>query len=462
MAKVVEEKFAHVGIKWLANENLHRCTGQSLNLIAKTFLGALGQLSDEDYSSFNLLAMRTDDVMSNGSPSVQQASIATPLPKKPVKKKPRPLNEPTLETQRTMPVEPSEATEVTSVDYTDETIDDIVRQARGSTRLCAIQALRDLGAFILSSPDNRRRFGRAQEATHDPPLLPLSLPFTRWNYIYLMIERGLQLKLSLSAFAAAFAAAQREPAASPISPAHWEMCEFILPVLRILNTATNILLSNKVQRHSIFPTLYAVEETLRANNGKGLPTAFRKATTVGLVQLQRLRITEMENDVSLITLILDPHYRDKAMAELKIPPEKIAHVVDCLRLKYAEKQAELNRCPSASGDTSQEARSFPGDHSDLTSIYSFLKIPPLVSPIIDYTDSNEVDLYLSDLHEARPSEDIVKYWQVSRHNLLHHTHYINLTGLMALFVEDDTHKHLPCAWTFGSAVSLNCTIVALH
>ncbi|PLW57000.1 hypothetical protein PCANC_02848 [Puccinia coronata f. sp. avenae] len=70
MAKVVEEKFTHVGIKWLANKDLHRCTGQLLNLIAKTFLGALVQLLDEDYSSFNLLAMRTDDVMSNGSPSV--------------------------------------------------------------------------------------------------------------------------------------------------------------------------------------------------------------------------------------------------------------------------------------------------------------------------------------------------------------------------------------------------------
>ncbi|PLW57003.1 hypothetical protein PCANC_02847 [Puccinia coronata f. sp. avenae] len=322
-----------------------------------------------------------------------------------------------------MPVEPSEATKVTSVNYRDKTIDDIVRQARGSTRLCAIQALRDLGAFILSSPDNQHQFGRAQEATHDPPLLPLSLPFTRWNYIYLMIERGLQLKSSLSAFAAS----QREPAASPISPAHWEMCEFILPVLRILNTATNILLLNKVQKHSIFPTLYAVEETLRANNGKGLPTAFRKATTVGLVQLQRLRITKMENNVSLITLILDPHYRDKAMAKLKTPPEKIAHAVDCLRLKYTEKQAELNWCPSASSDTSQEARSFPGDHSDLTSIYSFLKIPPLFSPIIDYTDSNKVDLYLSNLHEARPSEDIVKYWQ-----RMIHTNIFPVLGHLAL------------------------------
>ncbi|MBW0500535.1 hypothetical protein O181_040250 [Austropuccinia psidii MF-1] len=137
-----------------------------------------------------------------------------------------------------------------------------------------VRLLQDLCTHIRGSSKQRELFIEARNKTQDPPLLPISIPMTRWNFFLKQIQRAHQLKLSIQIYT-------NTPQTDKyhLTEEVWSTMEYMEPILQIFDQACNVFQSKAPSKHLVLPYYQVILNWLTHYASKS-PHLWRRACEV--------------------------------------------------------------------------------------------------------------------------------------------------------------------------------------
>ncbi|MBW0466959.1 hypothetical protein O181_006674 [Austropuccinia psidii MF-1] len=326
----MKPKFSGINMTWDREKRFHQCACHVLNLVAKDFLLYMGQLTDEDYDFFDDYLAVTKNSIEDSDNNVglkdDQASIKTVKRNSGQslkKRKSRAFNQATLETQdkssdiaMIMGTHSSEASEQDS--------DELGTVQRPPGKKNIVRLLRDLCTHIRGSSKQQELFIKSRNKTRDPPLLPISIPMTRWNFFLKQIQRAHQLKLSIQIYT-------NTPQTDKyhLSEEVWSAMEYMEPILQMFDQACNVFQSKAPSKHLVLPYYQVILNRLTHYASKS-PHSWRRACEAAHAKLKKYYEYEMANNDSLIATLLNPKYREGIFKQMGVPPHRAKEVIDLL------------------------------------------------------------------------------------------------------------------------------------
>ncbi|MBW0551678.1 hypothetical protein O181_091393, partial [Austropuccinia psidii MF-1] len=231
-----------------------------------------------------------------------------------------------------------------------------------------VRLLQDLYTHILGSRKQWDLFIEACNKTQDPPLLPISIPMTRWNFFLKQIKQAHQLKLSIQIYT-------NTPQTDKyhLTKEVWSTMEYMEPILQMFDQACNVFQRKAPSKHLVLPYYQVILNRL-THYASNSPHLWRQACEAAHAKLKKYYDFEMANNNSLIETLLNPKYCKGIFKQMGVPPHQAKEVInilawECSTLAQNKQSGQVTGDQQSSSDNLSEPETF--------NLLKHLKQPPI-------------------------------------------------------------------------------------